>query len=333
MIDIFRYIALTNKMGIRYFNNYLRKSCSKGSIKKVDLCTLNGKTVVIDTSIYMYKFLGEDALIENMYLLISIFRNYKITPVFVFDGKPPSEKMDTLMERVKCKNQAEEEYKELEQQFQSTNLTKEEKIQLSRNMSDLKRQFVRIKPRHLIEIKELMNAFGVKYIEAESEADTLCAKLCLAGFAQACLSDDMDMFVYGIPIVLRHLSLFNHTVVMYDYSRILDDLDINRNDFKDILLLSKNDYNSTQSYNIYDVIKKHNNYRTALCNEEYDSNFQKWCSKELNDFNESEYEKTSKCFKIDKNINIDIMNILKKYDDIDKEKVKEILKRHNFIFV
>ena len=178
-----------------------------------------------------------------------------------------------------------------------------------------------------------MNAFGVKYIEAESEADTLCAKLCLAGFAQACLSDDMDMFVYGIPIVLRHLSLFNHTVVMYDYSRILDDLDINRNDFKDILLLSKNDYNSTQSYNIYDVIKKHNNYRTALCNEEYDSNFQKWCSKELNDFNESEYEKTSKCFKIDKNINIDIMNILKKYDDIDKEKVKEILKRHNFIFV
>ena len=183
------------------------------------------------------------------------------------------------------------------------------------------------------EIKELMDAFGIKYIEAESEADTLCAKLCLAGFAQACLSDDMDMFVYGIPIVLRHLSLFNHTVVMYNYSRILDDLDINGNDFKDILLLSKNDYNSTKSYNIYDVIKKHNNYRTALYNEEYDSNFPKWCSKELNDFDESEYEKSSKCFHIDKNINIDVMNILKKYEDVNKEKVKEIMKRYNFIFV
>lgn len=320
-------------MGIRYLNNYLRKSCSKGSIKKVDLCTLSGKTVVIDTSIYIYKFLGENALIENMYLLISIFRNYNITPVFVFDGKPPSEKMDTLMERVKCKNQAEEEFKELEQQMESKELTKQERIQLSKNMSDLKRQFVRIKPRHLSELKELMDAFGTKYIEAESEADTLCAKLCLAGFAQACLSDDMDMFVYGIPIVLRHLSLFNHTVVMYNYSRILDDLDINGNDFKDILLLSKNDYNSTKSYNIYDVIKKHNNYRTSLYNEQHDNNFPKWCSKELNDFDESEYEKSSKCFHIDKNINIDVMNIMKKYEDVNKEKVKEIMKRHNFIFV
>ena len=61
-------------MGIRYLNNYLRKSCTKKSIRKIDLCTLSGKTIVIDTSIYIYKFLGENALIENIFLLISICR-------------------------------------------------------------------------------------------------------------------------------------------------------------------------------------------------------------------------------------------------------------------
>ena len=320
-------------MGIRYLNNYLRKSCSKRSIKKVNLCTLKGNTIVVDTSIYMYKFLGENALIENMFLLISICRHYKITPVFIFDGKPPSEKMDTLLERVKSKNEAEEDYKELEQRIQSQELTKDEKQQINKEMIDLKRQFVRIRPRHLLEVKELMNAFGVKYIEAESEADTLCAKLCLSGFAQACLSDDMDMFVYGIPIVLRHLSLFNHTVVMYDYSEILDELDISKNDFRDILLLSNNDYNSADNSNIYDMIKYHNSYRTTLYNDDNQLDFANWYASQMDNFDKQEYVKSSKCFHIDKNINVDVMNILCRFDEIDDEKLQEILKRHNFIFV
>lgn len=320
-------------MGIRYLNNYLRKSCTKKSIRKIDLCTLSGKTIVIDTSIYIYKFLGENALIENMFLLISICRHYKITPVFIFDGKPPSEKMDTLIERVKCKNQAEEEYKELEVRMQTQELSNIEKQKLNKEMLDLKRQFVRIRPRHLNEIKELMDAFGIKYIEAESEADTLCAKLCLSGFAQACLSDDMDMFVYGVPIVLRHLSLFNHTAVMYDYSGILDELDISRSDFKDILLLSKHDYNNTENANIYDMVKHHNNFRSALYNKGEKMEFPEWCSRQMDNFNFEEYIKSSKCFHIDKSINVDVINILRRFDEIDQVKVDEILKRHNFIFV
>lgn len=320
-------------MGIRYLNNYLRKSCTKKSIRKIDLCTLSGKTIVIDTSIYIYKFLGENALIENLFLLISICRHYKITPVFIFDGKPPSEKMDTLIERVKCKNQAEEEYKELEVKMQTQELSNIEKQKLNKEMLDLKRQFVRIRPRHLNEIKELMNAFGIKYIEAESEADTLCAKLCLSGFAQACLSDDMDMFVYGVPIVLRHLSLFNHTAVMYDYSGILDELDISRSDFKDILLLSKHDYNNTENANIYDMVKHHNNFRSALYNKGEKMEFPEWCSRQMDNFNFEEYIKSSKCFHIDKSINVDVINILRRFDEIDQVKVDEILKRHNFIFV
>ena len=79
-------------MGIQYLNRYLLDHCSKTSIQKINFSGLSGKTIVVDASIYLYKYVGEDALIENIYLLVSILLYYNIIPVFVFDGKPPEEK-------------------------------------------------------------------------------------------------------------------------------------------------------------------------------------------------------------------------------------------------
>ena len=83
-------------MGIHNLNKFLTNKCSEEAIYKVHLSSLKNKIIVIDTSIYMYKFLGQNKLIENFYLLVSILLHYKITPIFVFDGKPPPEKMNIL---------------------------------------------------------------------------------------------------------------------------------------------------------------------------------------------------------------------------------------------
>ena len=48
-------------MGIKYLNKYLQTNCSN-SITQISLCELKGKKIVIDTSIYLYRFLGENAL-------------------------------------------------------------------------------------------------------------------------------------------------------------------------------------------------------------------------------------------------------------------------------
>ena len=69
-------------MGIKYLNKYLQTNCSN-SIKQVSLNDLRDKKIVIDTSIYLYRFLGENTLLENFYLMISIFREYNIIPLFV----------------------------------------------------------------------------------------------------------------------------------------------------------------------------------------------------------------------------------------------------------
>ena len=51
------------------------------------------------------------------------------------------------------------------------------------NMNQLKKKFIRLKRYDFQIIQELINAFGLKYIEAEGEADELCAKLVIKKYA------------------------------------------------------------------------------------------------------------------------------------------------------
>ena len=50
-------------MGIKYLNYYLQQNCKQG-IKKINLFELSHKKIVVDTSIYMYRFMGENALLD-----------------------------------------------------------------------------------------------------------------------------------------------------------------------------------------------------------------------------------------------------------------------------
>ena len=85
-------------MGIRNLNRFLREQCGD-EIKLTPLSELSGKKIAIDVSIYLYKFAADGTLVENMYLMLGLFRYYNIIPIFVFDGKPPAEKMDLLQKR------------------------------------------------------------------------------------------------------------------------------------------------------------------------------------------------------------------------------------------
>ena len=71
-------------MGIKYLNSFLRKNCGN-NIALISLSALRHKTIVIDTSIYLYRYEMEGALIENFYYMISLFLHHKITPIFIFE--------------------------------------------------------------------------------------------------------------------------------------------------------------------------------------------------------------------------------------------------------
>ena len=61
-------------MGIQHLNKYIKKMVTRDTICKITFQDLSNKILAIDTSIYLYKFTSENALFENMYLLISIFK-------------------------------------------------------------------------------------------------------------------------------------------------------------------------------------------------------------------------------------------------------------------
>jgi hypothetical protein len=68
------------------------------------------------------------------------------------------------------------------------------------------------------------------------------------GKAWACISDDMDMFVYGCPRVIRYLSLTSKTYALYETSKICDLLEVTINELRQVSVLSGTDYNIHKTY-------------------------------------------------------------------------------------
>ncbi|MFY7729657.1 MAG: hypothetical protein ACOVRN_09090, partial [Flavobacterium sp.] len=247
-------------MGIPNLNKFLLDHCTTQSISKKHLSSFVGRKIAIDTSIYLYKFSGSNALMENMYTLITIFRYYKMIPIFVFDGKPPDEKKDLLKQRNLDKQTAESKYNDLKEKLASE---PEDKNEIIVEMDKLKKQFIRIKKESIDAVKSLMDACGVQYCDAPGEADQLCAKMVIYKQAWACLSDDMDMFAYGCTRVMRHMSLLNHTVIFYNTNGILRELKIHMRDFREIMILSGTDYNTGSSGDLRKTMKHYDRFKTA----------------------------------------------------------------------
>lgn len=320
-------------MGIRLLNKYIKTNCKNG-ISVIKMENLRGKYIAIDTSIYLYRFLQEEVLLENFYLLLSLLKFYNITGIFVFDGKPPEEKYKLIKKRNSVKAEAREKYKELEMKINKINdndYEREEKNDIQNEMVELKKKFVKLERYHIDSIKKLITAFGESYIDAEGEAEQLCAKLVIKKIAYACLSEDMDLFLYGCPRVLRYLSLLNESMVLYNLSEILKELKISLNDFRQICVLSGTDYNDN---NIgLDLYKSVEFYKTYKNDEKNNNNidFYTWIDNNMKGIvNIIELYLINNMFLLD-NVNLKQYKINRTL--IDKDNIKEIMKQDGFIFV
>lgn len=324
-------------MGIKLLNTFLKiKTKNKEAIKKISFEHLYDKKIVIDTSIYMYRFLGEDKLIENFYLMCSLFRHYNIHPLFVFDGKPPNEKDETIKKRKEEKQKAKEEYEFLNNKLENEQLSINDKKEIEEQMLELKKSFIHIKNQNIRDLKGLFDSMGVNYIDANGEAEQLCAKIVLQKKAYACLSEDTDLFVYGCPRVLRYLSLKNQSFVLYTFKDILHSLGLTKIEFQKICILSGCDYlenNNKTIFHYYNIFKKWKSLKSK-------GNIKV-------DFYEYLQEKHSKILpsnieKLHNILNIFTSNFIKiilqndyhfNNSNIKMNELKNILYQHNFIFV
>jgi len=316
-------------MGIKYLNKFLLEKCKKSSIRKIHFSELDSKTIVIDTSIYLYKFAAEDALLENFYLLISLFRKYNITPVFIFDGRPPIEKRQLLIQRRIEKREAEEKYTELQKKMELIGAVDD---LLLKELEYLKKQSTMITYDNIQDVKDLITAYGVTYICAEGEADNLCVQIANTK-AWGCMSDDMDMFVYGCPRVFRALNMTNHTLLYYDTESILKDLNLDIGAFREIAVLSGTDYSTmkTSSSTITTSLQSTYNYYTKYKKSGSSHPFYEWLVQHTHYIDKMDCDNLYKIIKM-------FMLKPQSFDDfcnkpIDMALLKTTMKKEGFLFL
>jgi len=310
-------------MGVKLLAKLLKTQCYDVS-EQVHLSCLYGKKICIDVSIYLYRYKSQNALIENFYLMCSLFKRYNITPIFVFDGKPPKEKRKELDERREARKEAYRKYEELVGKCDD-NITYDQKIELK----NLKRKMVKIKREDVELVQNLFDAYGIKYMTAIGEADILCASLVLKKKVYAVLTEDMDLFAYTSPIVLRYFSLLNHTCILYDLKKILKKLDIDKTNFQIVCVLSGNDYYNSKK-NIFYYLRLFNKYKKR--NENI--NFMDWIEKN-NYLSTDEIEEVNKVLKMYMDVKKELSNynyFIIKTGSVDKEKLYNILEGERFVF-
>ncbi len=321
-------------MGIRNLNGFLKQKCSKTSIKCIQLSEISGKKIAVDISIYLYKFVADNSLLENMYLMLATFRYYGIIPVFVFDGKSPTEKKELLLQRRQEKKDAELEYKRLKENLElNVDMDDADKQEIQTSMDQLKKKFVCIRREEIQVAKDLITAFGATYYEAPFEADELCAILVQKKKVWGCLSEDTDMFVYGCAHVLRYLSLVNHTVVLYNTKAIMDELDTSQKEFREICVLSGTDYNvSNQTGNLYIVFKIFNKFCKVVKNHR-ETDFYSWLKENNYEYDYETLREVNEMFEFSSNDYEAFEKMKITQGNYQKDIIREILKEDGFIFV
>ena len=228
---------------------------------------------------------------------------------------------------------AEERYLQLKQGVDSIDDIQPE---IAAEMEKLRRQFIRIHPNDIKEVKTLMDLYGVEYLDAEGEADKVCVKMVLDKKVWACVSDDMDMFVYGCKRVIRNINLLQHTAIYYNLDNILRDLQLPLQDFREIMILSGTDYNLHQKVTLHKSLKYYQDFKQSMLSDnlkpEDDRRFYEWLSKNRISNAETLYE-IYNMFIMDDDKDQHKYVLVKSKKTVNWTKLRDFLVCYGFVFL
>ena len=179
--------------------------------KEVDIDTLAGKILVVDTPMWLYQFITsirqpDGSLLSDSkgnttsHLIGLSSRVPKLMAkgmklAFCFDGQVPDLKKKERERRKSLKIEAEEKYREAEKK---------------KDISEMKKyapRTARLTKDMIEEAKDLLEAFGVPVIDSPSEAEAQASNIVKNKDAFAVATNDADALLFGAPKVLRNLNL------------------------------------------------------------------------------------------------------------------------------
>lgn len=232
-------------MGIKNLTSFI-KTHSPDSMKNSNLYSYEGKTLAIDASIFLYKSLinvrsKNDYLrnkegkiishIQGIYIKTVQYLTLGIKPIYIFDGKPPSEKKE-------CINGRKKKVEELKKKMENSNSEKEKK--------ELEKGTIRLTKEYIDDIKKLLNLMGVSYIHANGEAEAYASEMCRLKMVDGVVTEDMDTLTYGCPVLIRKCidkSIKRPDMITtFNYEKIIEDLKLTHEQFIDFCILCGCDY-------------------------------------------------------------------------------------------
>jgi flap endonuclease-1 len=180
--------------------------------RELEMTALMGRTIAIDAYNWTYQFLSiirdrftGEPLRDSKGNITShlsglLYRTSKIieagiTPVYVWDGKPPELKKAEIEKRVAGREAARELWKEAVKKGEVEKIRRyaQQAIKLTKDMVE--------------ESKKLLDYMGVACVQAPSEGEAQCTHMCRKGQAYATASQDFDSLAFGSPRLLRNLSI------------------------------------------------------------------------------------------------------------------------------
>jgi len=290
-------------MGIKDLNKFITKY-SPNSITNYPLDTLSGYKIAIDVSNWscIHWAIAQKQIVNSMdvttleinkdkiiniwltRLLSSIKKllNYKITPIFIFDGNYPIEKSDIINNRKKEKEKMHK--KVLDYRIKIDNIPI---LDRDSNLIDDYRKILRQDSLYTYNesnlLKKILTVLGFPVNQSNTESDQLCAMLAREKLVDAVYSTDTDMLTFGTPLVFKSFctDLGNNFFTGINLSRILEDTKLTQSMFIDLCIMVGCDYNNHKNIPRIGIIKSYTLIKEYYSIDNLPSKYDTTCLKHL----------------------------------------------------
>lgn len=251
-------------MGVKGLYSYINKHCTdNGNGMRRPLSYFQNKTIIIDVSIYLYKFKYLETDTTKLFDgLIQYLLKFNIKVILVFDGSEISttDKKNEHDTRRKQKETTKELIDGIETDLTNVQMAIDKQdddrsmvelllIQkaLVDKKADLEKTITHVSQKDRDKIyAHLEDTYrnSVEFLyEKSEEADKMISQIARKNNGRVIvMSDDTDMFLYGSPVVAMGYDHTTHTVNVYNLKTILQCLDMNLNEFIQTCVVIGTDY-------------------------------------------------------------------------------------------
>lgn len=250
------------------------------------LSELRGMSLAVDVSVFLYKYVrsaGPTGWVSVFVLFLCTLKKWGIKAVCIFDGDhQPEEKkgeqekrraqtkktLDRLAECRKFRDHLERNVMCEDNPKMTTNdiSTSKQLISPKRGTVDitdytdpesvyttlcsvierLHNQTLPITKEYSLVAQRIVRYLGLKVIVSHTEAETICAYLCIKGQVDGVLTEDTDVLAYGTPLMFMYkdFKLGDNKIHGINLETLLNNLELSQKEFTDLCILLSCDYNT-----------------------------------------------------------------------------------------